>query len=119
VEIEDILSHQCSSTGEKPEGSTINVSPCVWGYFVDSVTPPPPSPSQPNPTNPGEASSSQEQKRSSFAPYRRFMSKEIAASARYEDFAPVVSADEGRRRVTALQRVPATSNLRFLPTEPR
>jgi hypothetical protein len=117
IEIENILSERCR-LGGKPEAATGSVSPCVWGYFVDSSTSSTPSsPSRRNLTDPVEASS-RNQDRSSFTSYRRFMSKELAASARYEGFAPLPSAYVGCRRVGALRRVPAKSNLRIPPTKP-
>lgn len=68
-------------------------SPCAWGYFVDTGSPSASRQANPAPWWPESSC------------YRRFLSKELAASERY-----CVSSSDGRRQ--AIHRVKALPNLR-------
>jgi hypothetical protein len=83
-----------------------SISPCQWGYFVDSSSPPPNAAQAaaddlPSPTRVRFTRS-----------YRRFMSREIAASARYDGFDHTHPID-GPSENKFLRRVAAQPNLQM------
>jgi hypothetical protein len=81
-----------------------SASPCEWGYFVDSSSPAP----QADPKAADKLSSSASGRFSQS--YRRFMSREIKASARYGGFDHTDPIDASRKR-KVLHRVEAQPNL--------
>jgi hypothetical protein len=90
----------------KQGGTQRSTSPCQWGYFVDSTSPTPnadqkPAGEKPSPTGVRVSQS-----------YRRFMSREIEASARYAEYDPTEPINASRE-IKLLRRVEAQPNLQM------
>jgi hypothetical protein len=102
AEEEEELTYAAPQQGDTQRST----SPCQWGYFVDSASPTPNADHEPAGETPSPARVPVSQS------YRRFMSREIEASARYIGFDPAEPINSSRE-TKFLRRVEAQPNLQM------